>query len=100
MATAPDARIVREVVWLTEDDEGNCGIWYDPDNARRQIAQDRAAEIPGVYEWVNDPDRTHELLLRDEEPIGLTLRMMLVADAPAEQAAGDGEAPRAPKRRR
>lgn len=70
-----------EVVWLTADGEGNFGVWNDPDRARRQIASDRAAETPGTYEWVNDADRTRELLLRDDEPTGLALWMALVADA-------------------
>lgn len=70
-----------EAVWLTRDDEGNFGVWRNPDNARQQTAQDRAAEVPGVYEWVNDADGMRELLLCDDEPTGLTLCMALVADA-------------------
>jgi hypothetical protein len=70
-----------EVVWLTTDGEGNFGVWNDPDRARRQLVHDWTAETPGSYEWVNDADRTRELLLRDGEPTGLTLRMALVADA-------------------
>jgi hypothetical protein len=67
-------------VWLSADDEGNFGAWSNPDHARKQLAHDWAAETPGAYEWVNDADRTCELLLRDGEPTGLTLRMALVAD--------------------
>jgi hypothetical protein len=72
-----------EVVWLTTDDEGNHGVWLDPDRARQQLAHDRAAETPGVYEWVNDADRTRELLLRDGEPTGLTLRSRLPCSTPS-----------------
>jgi hypothetical protein len=70
-----------KVVWLVTDDEGNSCVWNDPDRARRQLVHDWTAETPGSYEWVNDADRMRELLLRDGEPTGLTLRMALVADA-------------------
>jgi len=77
----------REVVWLTQDDEGNVGVWLDPDHAREQIISDRFAETRGAYEWVNDVDRTSELLLRDDETTGLKLWMAIVADADAAAAA-------------
>lgn len=79
-----DVRALAGIMWLTQDDEGNVGVWCDPDNAREQIISDRFAETPGAYEWVNDPDRTHEVLLRDDEMTGVTLWMACVADAALE----------------
>jgi hypothetical protein len=70
-----------EVMWLTQDDEGNIGVWLNPDHARDQIIGGWSAETSGDYEWVNDVDRTRELLLRDGEPAGVELWMACVADA-------------------
>lgn len=81
VAEVEQLRATSEVVWLTKDDEGNFGVWRDPDNARQQIIQGWSAETPGDYEWVNDPDGAHEVLLRDSETAGVMLWMALVADA-------------------
>lgn len=86
-----NVRAVVEAVWLTEDDGGKLGVWRDPGNARQQIIQDWGAETPGDYEWVNDTDSTHEMLLCNGETTGVTLWMALVADAALD--ARDAKAP-------
>jgi hypothetical protein len=67
------------IVWVVQADEGLAGVWRDPDHAQRAVIDALPAEAPGVYRWVNDPDRTHDQLLRDGEPTGLTLWMAVVS---------------------
>lgn len=44
-----DVRAVAPVVWLTLDDEGNFGVWRDPDNARPQ-----GGDVQAARAWLAD----------------------------------------------